>query len=337
MSLAPIASVDLGSFRYATHAANVTVSLGLLPAVSSFRVRLPAGTPVDAKPGDPAVLRMDGGEGEETVLTGTVHAVRRLLDGTVVTGGDASAALAALRSGSTFERMSAADVIQSLSAEAGVDVQASVDLRLAAYVAGQQRTAAEHVAYLAGLGGAIAFTTGDGALSVIPRPDEAEVALLYGREIREYRETDREPGPMRAAIGAGPAGTPDAPDALKHTLTGLPGDAPEAGPDAVRQGVGLLRTPSAATSATEALTKAAAAESVRFRASCFLLPALRPGTVIQVQELPSPLTGGPWLIERVVHRLDRNSGGRTVLEGTTASPPSEGLLGALAGAIGGLL
>jgi prophage tail gpP-like protein len=337
MSLSPIASVDLGTYRYATHAADITVTLALLPAVSSFRLRLPANTPLAAKAGDPAVVRIDGGEGEETVLTGTIRAIRRTLDGTIVLGTDGSGALAATRASKTFERMSAADVIQGLAADAAIDVDASVDLRLASYVAAQNRTAAEHVATLAMLGGAIAFTTGAGGLSVLARPDEASVALLYGREIREYAETEREAGPMRAAIGAGPAGTPDAPDALIHTRLGLPEDAPGAGPDTVRIGVALLRTPAAATAATEAMTKASSAEASRFRAQCFLLPALRPGTVIEVQELPSPMTGGPWLIERVVHRLDRMNGGSTLLEGSTASPPTEGLLGALAGAIGGLL
>jgi hypothetical protein len=58
--------------------------------------------------------------------------------------------------------------------------------------------------------------------------------------------------------------------------------------------------------------------------------------VVDVQQLPKPLSGGPWLLERVQHRLGPQRAGETLLEGVSAAPAA-GLLGALAGAIGGLL
>jgi hypothetical protein len=60
---------------------------------------------------------------------------------------------------------------------------------------------------------------------------------------------------------------------------------------------------------------------------------------VDVQSLPDGLSGGPWLITRVTHRLAPNRGGETLLEGESAD--TESLLGALIGAalgtIGGLL
>ena len=191
-----------------------------------------------------------------------------------------------------------------------------VDLDLPAYVAHPGRTAAEHVAELAKLGGALAFSDADGRLQVMARPSgPPSSALLYGREIIDYSSGDFEtPNAQRFAIGSGPAGSASAPDALRPSLDVLPSSAADGGPGVLRCPVPMLRTPTAAADASTALQTANAARGRRLRARCFLLPALRPGDVVEVQSLPDGLAGGPWLLTRVVHELRPGSGGRTLLE-----------------------
>jgi phage protein D len=107
----------------------------------------------------------------------------------------------------------------------------------------------------------------------------------------------------------------------------------------LREPAAMLRTAGAADNASKALQEAAAAKTERLEARCFLLPRIRPGQVVEVQSLPDGLSGGPWLITRVTHRLGPARGGETILEAESADAGS--LVGQLAGAalaaLGGLL
>jgi hypothetical protein len=324
VSLAPAARLELGNLAYESHLTGVQVTLGTLPAVSSCRATLPLAVQVDAAPGDKVKLELDGGEGSETVLTGTLRVLRRTFGGVEALAADGSADLAALRPAATYEKQQAGDVISALARDAGADTGAvDVGLRLAAYVAHQERTAGEHAAYLAGLAGCTLVTDADGAVVSVERSNaEPEVALRYGRELTAY-EVSECPPPVarRIAIGAGPAGSAEAQNALRPSAKGLPDGA-------------ALRTPGAASDASAALDAAAAAGATRLRARGFLLPALRPGAVIEIQDVPEPASGGPWLLLRVRHELPGSGPGETVLEGVSAG---DGGLGGLLALVGGLL
>jgi hypothetical protein len=276
------------------------------------------------------------------VITGTLVSVRRGVREIEATVADGGAALGGLRPGKTFEKQSAADVIKGLAAEAGVDIDTvDIELPLAAYVAHQARTAAEHIAYLARLSGAWATFTPAGGLTVRAWPeDEPELALLYGREIIDYQVMDIPTAPAeRVAVGIGPAGSADATDALRFSDEALPGGATSPGAAAVWQAHSILRTPKAATTATQAANGEVASGASRIRARCFLLPALRPGMVVEVQGLPDGLSSGPWAVTRVTHRLKPAFGGVTTFEGWAAGKAGGGgaLLGSALAAIGGLL
>jgi hypothetical protein len=341
MSLAPSLSVTLGDLRYDTHALELDACLAWLPRGGSASVTLPAGVRFEAEAGDDATLEADGGEGPRTLLTGKVRAVRRDFRGVRVTLADAAADLAAYRPCQTFERQNAGQVIRALVSGAGATAGVvAVDLDLPSYVAHPGRTAAEHVAGLARLGGAIALTDADGRVQVPARPSgQPTSALLYGRELLEYASAASPvPNPQRFAIGFGPSGSASAPEATRQTLGFLPSSAPAGGPGVVRQPTPVLRTPTAASGASTALQAAAAARGRRLWARCFLLPALRPGDVIEVQSLPDGLVGGPWLLTRVVHRLEPGARGSTVLEAEDAGASSRlsGLLGGALAALGGL-
>jgi hypothetical protein len=335
MTLAPSASFTLGDLRYASHAAELSVTLATLPGVSSFRVDLPAAAEVTCQPGDPARLDLDGGEGSQTVLVGSVRAVTRRFGTTHVVCADAGADLAALRSASTFVGQAGSDVIARLADEAGVTVgDNDLDLPLAAYAADQRRTVAEHLAYLAGLGGALALVDADNQLVVRLRPDgPADTALLYGRELLELDVRDVAlPAPL-VPIGDGPAGSSDAPDALRPTLTPLPDGAPAPGASARWQASAVLRTPGVAVAAGEAYAKAQSGAARRLRARGFLLPALRPGMVIEIQSLPDAFGAATFLLTRVTHRIRPRDAGSTILEGEALGAAAGGLPGLLASAV----
>lgn len=337
MSLMPSATVTLGNLRYDVQISHVIADFGILPAVNTVRISLPPNVEVSAAAGDPASLELEGGEGAETMMTGVVHAFSKGLMTTEVQVVDASAKLNRLRPNATYERQSAQNVVRALAGAAGVSIGTlRLDLPLAAYVAHQRRTAAEHIADLARLGGAIASISSDGALNLLPQGNDLPtMALRYGRELLHY-EVREQPGPASqpVRIGQGPAGSADAPDALRPTLEALPGNAPVAGPDAVRQSVAILRTPNTAQTASQAAAIATAAQAQRVFATCFLVPQLRPGIVLEIQDLPHNLGSGPWLLTRVVHRLNPQTGGSTTWEGISAR--GSNLLGSQLGALTGI-
>ena len=337
MTLQPSVSATLGNLRYDTHAVRCTASLGLFPRGSTAEIHLPFGVRFEAAPGDEATLDINGGEGAKTILTGKVRTVRRTLDAIVVTVTDAAGALGSFRPAATFEKQSASQIIKKLASDVAV-TPGSIDvaLDLAAYVAHPGRTASEHIADLARLGNAIAMTGTDGRLNVVPRPSgQPTAALKYGREIISY-DVSKEAvvNGSRFVIGFGPAGSTSAVDALRPSVESLPSDASDGGAGVRRYPTPVLRTPSEARAGSKALQASAAAQSERLIASGFLLAALRPGDVIEVQELPAGLSAGPWMLVRVNHTIERGAGS-THLEATTAATSS--LLGNVLGAIGGLL
>jgi hypothetical protein len=339
MSLSPTCTVTLGNLKYDSHVSGLVASLTLLPGVNQARLTLPDGVPVEAAPGDPAIIELDGGEGAQTVLTGKIQGLFHHLLGVEVWVADGGAALAGFHSAATYEKQSAKDIVTALASEAGVDVGAlDMDLRLSAYAASQRRSAAEHIAYLADLDGRLAFFDGDGALQVRPRPSgPADLALLFGREIIACQARQLPaPSPRRMLLGSGPAGAADAPDALRPSLEPLPSDAPNPGKEAIWRAAAILRTPQAANAASQAADQAMAAHTSQIACRAFLLPQLRPGLVVEIQELPGAVgENGPWLLRRVTFRLNPRDGATTFFEGETAG--ASNLLGSLLATVGSLL
>jgi hypothetical protein len=333
------ATGTIGSLRYTGGLAGVRITMPIGPAVGSARVSVPRDLRVDAKPGDDVELALIGESGEETTaFTGTVSAVRRTLDQTVVLCGDASAALAAIRPGSTFEQQSASAIASALAREAGVSTAAvDLDLDLACYVADQGRTAWEHLTMLAAWGGAFVAASADGSVEVrkFPSPP-AETALRYGREIAELSVSAVAPAADVVSIGNGPAGNASDPRARLQSIETLPDDAPKPGPRTIRVAAAALRTPSAAATASQALASHNGAP--RLSATCWLVPGLRAGTSVEIADAPTPDSVGPWLLTRVVHSVGPGPAGRTTFEAVgMAAAGGSSLLDVLVGAVGSLL
>lgn len=341
MSLSPRSVLTLGGLRYDAHSARTRVSLGLLPDVSSLWAELPRSVEIDAAPGDPALLTFDGGEGSSNVFTGKLRTLRRSVRAVEAIASDSSGDVARYRSSVTFEDATAADIARLLAADAGAATgEIEADLAFAAYAAHSGCTAAEHIAAVAKLSGAIAFTNGEGALNLIPRPDRAEIALLFGRELLEIRESVGTPTAQQPyAIGSGPAGSTSEVTALRTSPTVLPSSAPPSGSSSRRISVGALRTPSGASSASEALARFVAVSCRRIVTQGFLVPTIRAGSVIEIHSAPNSISKGPWLVTRVVHDLQPRRGGRSRIEAVHAAGTLDlgAALSAAAGAAGSFL
>ena len=86
--LSPALSLRLGDRIYAEQVAGLTLRRARLPGIDRLSVLFPIPVPVDAAPGDPVTLKLDGGEGAETVFTGRLGTIRRRFDGITLTALD---------------------------------------------------------------------------------------------------------------------------------------------------------------------------------------------------------------------------------------------------------
>lgn len=337
--LAPAYALSLGTQLWTEQALALTLRLEPAPLLDLLEARLPAAAPLDAAVGDPVALSLDGGEGESAVFTGTIHSVRRGVEEIVVRAIDAGGALAAHRPAATFEQVTVGTLVRTLCSEVGVtsgDVEDGPTL--AFYAADPSRTALEHVARLAGWAGALARVTAANELdaSIVPA-GEPELALLFGRELLAV-DGVQEAAPITSFVvaGEGGAGSASDPEALRPTTDFFGGNRPD-GPsgEAVWSFEPALRTAAAAQTASAALLRGYGSARACGTIEAFLLPALRPGTVLELQELPEGIGAGPFWLDSVEHVLTP-AGARTTARlrqgGETFDPLA--LLGSLAGALG---
>jgi prophage tail gpP-like protein len=305
--LAPSYTVTLGGQAWSEQAVAIDVRLRAAPVVDVATVRLAPGASLDAAVGDDAKIELDGGEGGATVLTGTVQAIRRTLEGIAVTVTDAGGTLAAFRPAATYEKVTAGTVIRNLCGDAGVDAGDVDDgVSLAFYVADPCRTALEHVARVAAWGGALARVSADGRLdATVVNAVTAEVALRYGRDLLAV-EQSRVAAPVESFVVAGESGAGDTSAAQAHRATTdfFGGSRPD-GPSATSRWrfEPALRTSGAATTAGDALGRAYRGGRDAGAITAILQPALRPGTVLELQDLPGGLAGGACWADRVDHHV----------------------------------
>jgi len=315
---------------------SLDVRLAAAPLTGSLTARLPAQAPLRAEPGDPVTLELDSGDGAASVFTGTVASVRREPNRSTVHAVDAAGALARLRSATTYEQVKAGTVIRDLAGEAGVEVGDVDDgVALAWYAADPTRTGLDHVARLSSWSGALARIDADGRLVATPvAATQADLALRYGRELLAVEQTTRS-RPVEGFTYAGEAGagSTDSPDALRPTSDFFAGNRPD-GPDETHRWAfePALRTTDAAGSASAAAQWRYAAGAQIGSFTAFLQPTLRPGTVVEIADLPDPMVGDPVWLDRIHHRVDADTA-LTTARMHAGGPASSDLLGALGGAL----
>ena len=339
--LSPAYTLTIGSQQWTEQLLALDLSLQVAPLVDVLSVRLPAAAPLSGGPGAPAQLRLDSGEAAADVFTGKVVSVRRELDATVVRAVDAGGELARVRPAITFQNVTAATLIGDLCGEAGLETGALDDgPTLAFYVADPSRSAWEHIARVGAWGGVVARVSAANAVTAtIVNAAEPELALRYGRELLSFEVDSREEVYKSFVVaGEAGAGAVDSPDALRPTTDFFAGNRPD-GPSARSRWSWepALRTVPAAATAGAALQRAYRSSLERGRFEAFLLPRLRPGLVIEVQDLPEGMARGPHWLYSVRHQVGPD-GARTragFYKGGDSFDPLA-LLGSLLGAIGGL-
>lgn len=333
------ASVTLGSLRYDQHVTGLRLRRGLLPIVDRLDVGLPRGVRVEAAAGDPVVCELDGGDGAEPTFTGTVTAVRLTLTGVEVAAHGGAHRLARLRPSLSLEQVTVADVVTRLCSDAEVDTGAVVGgPTLARYVATARSTGLDEVSRLVAFAGASAWLDETDALHAAAEPS-AELALRYGREPVDVAGTSAPaPGGTFVVVGEG-AGAPGSARALWPVAEFMPG-SPTPGPGVRLRSAHELRTPDDARAAAEAWAARDAAARAPVRVRCWLLPGLSPGARITVADAPDDVPVATIRVRQVRHQLDPQRGAVTDVWGHDEGAAGAGLgelLGALAGAAGGLL
>lgn len=340
--LTPAYTLTLGSQRWTQQVLALELELELAPRLDALTVRLPAEAPLDAGLGDDASLELDGGEGSESAFTGTIAAIERGYREIRVRVLDGGALLAQSRPATTYENSSASRVVSALCGDVNVSTGSLADgPDFAFYAAEPSRSALEHVARVCAWGGAIVRFTPSGDLeSVVLNATSADLALRYGRELIALRQR-KAPAPLDGFVVAGEGGASSAssPDALRPTTDFFAGSRPDGpGPTSRWAFAPALRTAKDAATAGAALQRLYAATRERGTLDAWLLPKLRPGTVIEIHDLPDPMAQGPYWIESVRHRvtpLGATTRARYVKGGDAFDPSA--LIGALAGALGSLL
>lgn len=337
--LRPAYALTMGGQRWTQQAIAIDLTLAAAPGTERLVVRLPAAAPLEAVPDDPVTLTLDGGEGAEPVFGGRITQIRRALDGTTITATGALGLLARLRPATTFENVSAGTVIRSLAADAGVDTGSIEDgVKLAFYAADPSRHAAAHAQRVAGWSGAMLASSGEGALTaVVIDATSPELALRYGREVTGFEASEGLASDRYTVAGESGAGSDSAPEALRYSADPFAGNRPE-GPSLghVWRWEPALRTAAAAATAGAAWQREAGAAQGSAALAAFLLPRLRPGSVIELQDLPDGFGSGPYWVEEVRHRLDATGATTTARlnKGGDAFDPLA-LLGSLAGGLAG--
>jgi hypothetical protein len=313
MSYATALSLTVGNYQYTSQVVRLRVSLGLLPSVNRAVATFPAAVVLSASAGDDATVDLLVDSEATTILSGTVHEIGSSMSTRRVVICDGSAELCAARPMKTFEAPQAGDVIRSLSSETGVNVgSVDADLEMPVCVIDQSRNAAEHIASIAALCDCLALVGSDNNLAVTSIPLLADSALRYGRELLEYRVSQRPASrPELVAIGHGPAGSAQAPEALRPTVACLPAGAKDPSAEVQWSAYGLLRTPKAALTAGRALNGIRSRSTQTVEAHCILCPQIRPGIVVEVADAPDRLGSGPWLVSDVVHEVGREQGTTT--------------------------
>jgi hypothetical protein len=181
------------------------------------------------------------------------------------------------------------------------------------YAADPGRTALEHVARLAGWSGTLARFGADGKLEATVVGATPDVALRNGREVLRF-EANQAAAPLQGFVVAGEAGagSASAPEAQRPTTDFFGGSRPP-GPSAeqVWRWEPALRTAAAARTAGAALDRRYDATRKGATIQTLLAPALRPGTVLEVQDLPDGMDGGALWADRVTHRLSAGTASTT--------------------------
>lgn len=327
------------------HLVALSVRCGLAPAVDAAEIWL---TP---DPQAPSVALGDAGSVQlgyadaapQPVFTGTVTGVRRAVAGPVrLTATAGGAALARLRVNQGYEGRAAGDVVRDLAGRAAVatgTIEDGIDLPF--YAVDDRRSGWEHVAALARASGFLAFLTPAGELTFAPPASGGPVqTFTYAEDVLALAVRTADPVfTAVTAAGEGAAGSrgKEAWSWLAKDPSAVQAKAGDGAPARLLSAP-ALRSAGAAQTAAAAVADAAARRAVTGTLLVPGAPAVTAGSTIAIAGAPRDELNGTYLALAVRHRLGQREGFVTRIDfSRTGRSGGGGLLGTLAGAVGGLL
>ncbi len=255
----------------------------------------------DAAPGAQVEIAL-GDEGSEVdVFSGELSVRERRPALVELAALAATVALSRARRSQAFLDQTVADIVRDLAGAVSID-QAQATLKLPAYHVDNQRPVWRHLQDLARLLDADLCSAADGGLRFVPAAaSAAPLTLRYGADLLDWRLADAA-SPEAAAVAA-PGAASEAGSARWHWLRH----------DPVGAGAGATLLPAglATADAAQAVADGLAARARRAQVGGELLlvgrPALRPGDVVKLVDLPGG-DPGALRVRGVLHTLDGSGG-----------------------------
>jgi hypothetical protein len=262
---------------------------------------------VSADPGSTLSIALGNAGEEEDVWTGEVTNVSAGQDGFVIDGLSATIALSRLRVTRVYVDQSVADIVNDLASDIDID-EVEGDTSLDGYAVDDRRPLWMQLQALAELTGAELGSSASGGLRfVLPRTGSADVTLRYGADVLSWSGGSA-PKRVPASVAAFGAASESGAEQW-HWLLREPAAAGGDGPTRV---VAALKTRDAAESMANELARRAKRAAVHARLVIVGNETLRPGDLIEVDDLPSGDLGTLRVLD-VQHVLDGRTGFTTAL------------------------
>ncbi|WP_163867041.1 hypothetical protein [Myxococcus eversor] len=335
-------SVTIGSLRASNKARqgqafirSITSELTMDGAGGRCTVEL---VPSDAglpTPGDKTTIEMDGGNGAVTVFTGLVLEARGSTDTSLVIGGDALAKLARLDVSGAYEQMSAGSIVRELVNKAG-GTPGTIDdgPSFPSYVLHRGPRALRHILRLAEQSGFDVFTDGQGKVHfTAPKQGGADHTFVYDSQVLRTQVAK----PLAAidgfeVWGEGAASSQGEKKAhwLVDDLASIHGKAALGTTGKVQAGStgkssrevkdGSVRAGADASAQAKARVGALAARPLHGFIEVLGAPAVKPGDLVKVDDIPEGhpvealLSGKVLRVRSVRHTLNALTGFTTRME-----------------------
>jgi hypothetical protein len=256
-----------------------------------------AETPVGAQ--FTLALGVDGDD--EEVLTGEVTGSGGAPSGTRLEAVSATIALSRTRKSQTYASQTVADIVNDLASDIDID-EVSADLTLSAYSVDQRRTVWAHLVELASLSGSDLGCAASGGLRFVPpSAGPGTTRFMFGATVLDWR-LENLPLPPVPKVAPQGAASEQGTDKWHWILRDPVGE--NGAPTRV---VGAFHTRDAADGLAKVLEERAARSTLRGGVRLVGESALRPGDVIEIDDLPGPVAG-PFRLLTVRHTFDAHHG-----------------------------
>lgn len=280
---------------------------------------------------DAVSVELDGGDGLQTVFTGTVAEAAAHATGQRIVAHGHFAPLGRCELEAAYDSVSADFIVKDLLGKAGATagtVAAGPDL--AAWTLQRGPSALGHLRRLALLSGADLYADGRGAIHcAVPRSGAADHRFSFGENVLRVQLARRVPAFDSIEVwGEGADQGTDKAHWLSTDLAPVSAQAAVAADGSVQAGKlgqrplrlreGALRSNGAVEAVAKAWAARVAAGRIEGSVEVFAAPAVLPGDLVGLDKLPddhpaAALVDGPLRVRSVRHELDRQRGAVTRL------------------------